>query len=1072
MVPPDVRPHLLPVTLTAAAFALLAFGGIKLSADPQHFAAIWWSNAVLLGALLRAPRERQAALLCACLASGVAANWLCGVPFGRTLAFSSINIAEAGAAFLLLARGREGRRGSRLDLADIGDLRRFFVVAGLAAPAGSGLLATLIMSAGTGAAQWAVWPNWWATAALGLLIGTPLVTAGIDAMASRRRPAVGIGEAVTVMGAGLIGAAAVFAQPGYPLLFLVGPLVVLTAFRLGTAGTALLIAGIAVIGITETALGRGPIAHLDAGMSAKLFTLQLFFLTCFVMGLPVSAMLAGFTRTRGELKERRDFGQQMLENMREVIFRSDAAGKWVFLNPAWETLTGHRVRDSLGRPSTELMHPDDLPAALAMRERLHAGDLPETLVQRRFLTADGRCRHVEVSVRALMTADGRFDGTIGNLRDVTESHIADQALRTSERRFQTLADLAPVGLFKTDARGGWTYVNRHFLALSGLTEEQALGFGWLSSVLPEDRARIVAERPAIGAARRPVNREIDLRHSDGSIRHVHSTAAPLIDDTGRLEGYLGVTVDLTDRKRAEENLAESEAQLKLLATNATDAVFRLALDGTCRYASPSVREVIGVDPRHLVGFNMVDRFHPDDDAGVKASWARLRDGAIDRTVLTYRSRPMDPPDTWRWLEANCGLVRDEQGGPQEVIVSIRDITERKRLELDLAAARDQAEVAAQAKADFLANMSHEIRTPMNGVIGFTELLLASELTDEQRRYLRMVAESGRAMMRLLNDILDLSKIEAGHMTVAAEAMDVCHCVRGCLQLMVPLATRKGLTLDWYREDAVPERILGDDLRFRQILLNLLGNAVKFTATGSVGVYLRVRDGARLEIEVRDTGIGIAPERREKIFEQFVQADVSIARQYGGTGLGLTISGKLARLLGGVLRVESVEGHGTSFFLCLPLVAAEVEEPAPPAPEPTPVIAETVGLRVLLAEDHQINQLLTTAMLDRLGARVEIAGDGAAAVAAVAAAGDDPFALVLMDMQMPHVDGLEATRRIRAAGVGPDAMPIVALTANAFGEDVEACLAAGMQAHLAKPLQLAQLAEALRMWTGPRAALAA
>ena len=1057
----------LVVALTAGLFATLAAVGLTLAANPTRIAPVWLANAVLLGTMLRSARGRQVALVAACCVANVLVNRAYAVPLGRSVAFAVINMAEVGLAFALLTRRR-----AMPDLTAIGDLGRFVLIAGVIAPATSGLLATGLLGIGAGASWPVAWASWAATSALGLLIGTPMVVALMDASRPAARPSVRPVEAVGVLLVGLLGTAAVFAQSGYPLLFLVGPLVVLTAFRLGTPGTALLIAGIVVIGTAETAAGHGPVAHIGGGMHAKLLVLQVFFLTSFAMGLPVCALLAGLARTRRELKQRRDFGQSMLENMREVIFRTDADGRWVFLNPAWEQLTGHRVADSLGQPTTRLLHPDDLVAARDLYPRIVTGDVPETLLHQRFLRADGECRHVEVSVRAMWTSDGRFDGTIGNIRDVSERHRADQALRDSESRFQTLADHAPVGLFRQDEAGALTYLNEQFSTLTGLSTERALGLGWLQALLPADRDRLRAEWPRVAATRAPSSSDLAFRHGDGTVRWVHSSAAPLFGDDGAVSGYIGVVIDITERKLAEMRLGESESQLKLLATNATDAVFRLALDGTCLYASPSVGEVIGVDPRALVGFNMIDRFHPDDDAIVRHAWERLRAGELDRTVLTYRSQPMDRPYTWRWLEANCGLVRAADGAPQEAIVSIRDITDRKALELDLAAARDEAQVAAQAKADFLANMSHEIRTPMNGVIGFTELLLASDVDAEQRRYLRMVAESGRAMMRLLNDILDLSKIEAGHMMVASEPMDIAHSVRGCLQLMVPQATRKGLELDWYRDDDVPEHVLGDDLRVRQILLNLLGNAVKFTGKGSVGVYLRVTPQKRLEIEVRDTGIGIAPERQQKIFEQFVQADVSIARQYGGTGLGLAISGRLARLLGGELRVESVVGAGTSFYLCLPLRPADVESVARPAPAPpAPTIAPN-GPRVLLAEDHEINQMLTSAMLDRLGCRVVVARDGAEAVAAVAGSEDDPFALVLMDMQMPQVDGLEATRRIRASGVNADTLPIVALTANAFGDDVEACLTAGMQDHLAKPLQLAQLTEVLGAWTGERRARAA
>ncbi len=1047
--------------------AALAWTGIAIAANPQAIAPVWLANAAVLGVLLRSPAARRIPLLVGFFASSVAVNFATGRPAALAFGFGLVNLVEVSAVFALLSRERR----SWLDLTAMPDLLRFLGVAGVLVPAGPGLLAPLLLSAAAGRFLPGVWLSGWTTDALGLLIGTPTVIALSDA--TRHRPTLRqLAEGAAVVAAGTAVVGGVFVQPWYPLLFLAGPMVVLAAFRLGTGGTALLSAVIAAIATAATTAGIGPVAQLIGDTDARLLILQIFFLANFALGLPVSALLAGLQRTRAELKRRRDLSQSMLENMREVIFRTDADGRWVFLNPAWEQLTGFPVATSLGWRTTRLLHPDDRASANRIYPRLISGEVQELLLRQRFHGADGECRHIEVSVRALRGADGVFEGTIGNIRDVTENHRAEAALRESERRFQVLADHAPVGLFQMNSHGGVTYVNPHFEELSGLTAEQAMGPGWLDALLPADRERLVRQWPAVAATRAPSSDDFNFFHRDGSARAVHTTGAPVIDETGEVTGYIGVAIDITERQRAEAELAESQAQLQLLATNATDAVFRLSLDGICLYASPSVGPVIGIAPRHLIGQSMLSRFHPEDEAQVMSAWRALTAGHVESTVLTYRSQPMDAPNSWRWLEANSGLVRDADGRPQEVIVSIRDITERKALELDLAHARDEAQVAAQAKADFLANMSHEIRTPMNGVIGFTELLLASDPNPEQRKYLRMLAESGRGMMRLLNDILDLSKIEAEHMVVAAEPMDVRHAARGCLQLVVPQAVRKGLALECRFEDDVPEHLLGDDLRFRQILLNLLGNAVKFTSSGTVGLHARVTETGRLELEVRDTGIGIAPERLGQIFEQFVQADVSIARHYGGTGLGLAISGKLARLLGGELRVESVEGRGTSFFLCLPLVGTDAPASPAPAPEPAPAAASTSAPRVLLAEDHEINQVLTSAMLDRLGCRVDVAADGAAAVAAVSAAHGDPFGLVLMDIQMPGVDGLEATRRIRAAGWSGDALPIVALTANAFGEDVEACLAAGMQGHLAKPLQLGQLAEALRQWTGRAVRVAA
>lgn len=513
----------------------------------------------------------------------------------------------------------------------------------------------------------------------------------------------------------------------------------------------------------------------------------------------------------------------------------------------------------------------------------------------------------------------------------------------------------------------------------------------------------------------------------------------------------------------------AEAQLALLAENATDAVFRIDLSGIITYASPSTEEVIGVPPEIAVGKHVATQVHPDDRQKVLDFYAELTSGRIDQGIVANRIHRRGRGGADCWIETSCGLVRDDSTGqPVEVIASLRDVTKRKHLEFELEGARTRAEAAASAKSSFLANMSHEIRTPMNGVLGFADLLLNSGLTEQQQRYAQLIADSGKAMMRLLNDILDISKIEAGQMQIAPERVDFRHALRNCVKLIEPAAAQKGLQLRFEVEPELPIFVLIDGLRLRQIVLNLLGNAVKFTERGSVS--LEARRGwhngrANIEITVADTGIGIPADRQSAIFEQFVQAEGSTARRFGGTGLGLSISSQLATLMGGTLVLESEEGRGTSFTLRVPLALADAAD-ARAAPTEQREDQPERTLRILLAEDHDVNQTLMEAMLARLGHESSTVADGSQALhAAIAASRSDaPFDLVLMDMQMPVMDGLEATRAIRAAGLDPRALPILALTANAYADDIAACLAAGMQAHLAKPIQLADLGAAIRRWT--------
>ncbi|MEG3145148.1 PAS domain S-box protein [Sphingomonas sp. RT2P30] len=752
------------------------------------------------------------------------------------------------------------------------------------------------------------------------------------------------------------------------------------------------------------------------------------------------------------------------------IFRTDPFGFCTYVNDAWLGISGLDAASALGAGWVDAIHADDR-ASVHETWMEAIGNGKRFRGRFRFHRRGESPRWVDLMSAPEVEDGGTIAGFIGVAIDVSEQHRANAALIESERRFEALANLAPAGIFRSDANGKCTYINPMWLRMSGLTAVQAVGDGWGTAVHPDDVER-VARTWAEAVVRRDTYRdEYRWLHPDGHCTWVDVLGGPELAANGDLLGFIGVTLDITDRKHAEGKLAERDAQLSLLATHATDAILHLDLTGRCIYASPSSRDVLGIDPKYLVGHAMLTRFHPDDEQAVLDAYASLTSGRNERIVVAYRSERHGSPGDYVWLEANSGVVRDAvTGDPKEVISSIRDITDRKTLELALLEARVRAEVAAAAKAEFLANMSHEIRTPMNGVMGFTELLLDSEQTEEQHRYTQLIADSGRAMMRLLNDILDISKIESGKMGIASEPFDLRHKLDGCIKLMEPVASAKGVALTLTVDPNLPNVVVGDPLRVRQIVLNLLGNALKFTDRGSVrvDVMLDPDTEATMRIDVTDSGIGIPADRLEVIFQQFAQSDSSTARKYGGTGLGLSISSDLTKLMHGTLTVESEVGVGTTFTLRLPFASGPDTPAVPTVDEGEARLAapdRRATPRVLIAEDHDINQELMRTMAARAGMDADIADNGQQAIemVAVAAASGRPYQLVLMDVQMPVVDGLEATRRIRAAGYDAKSLPIVALTANAYADDRKACLEAGMQAHLAKPVRLRDLAAVLTDW---------
>ena len=555
----------------------------------------------------------------------------------------------------------------------------------------------------------------------------------------------------------------------------------------------------------------------------------------------------------------------------------------------------------------------------------------------------------------------------------------------------------------------------------------------------------------------------DLTNAISELAHERKRADHLQRQMLRLQQELevlrGAARDASNsRLLAEEELDDTRDRLQLALDAAQLALWEWNLRTGVVYLNARWSEMMGdvaMDAHTPIG-DLMERIHPDDLTHLQQQLGQATNGTLQRYEVQFRIRTLD--NEWLWLESH-GMVSDQDalGQPLRLIGICADIRERKRLEQATEAARSQAESANRAKTEFLANVSHEVRTPLNGLMGLIRLLMDSPLDGEQSHWLKLMDESAHTLLGLLNDILDLSKIEAGKMDIETTVFDVADVVEKTCAPHLAQASGKALLFDVDLHPGLPVQVRGDPGRLRQVLANLLSNAVKFTPQGG---HIRVSaapDGAdRVRFEVADTGIGITPTQQARIFDAFTQADASTTRKFGGTGLGLAISARLVTLMGGHIELDSVSGRGSRFHFSLPMPAQQ-GRPTDSMPLSAPMeLAEVQaqqhtfeGLRVLVAEDHPVNELLMRQLLKRLGCITTVAKNGLEAVAAWQRGG---FDLIMMDVQMPELSGLDATAEIRAQeGNGPRHIPIVAVTANAMSGDQEACLRAGMDAYTSKPV---------------------
>jgi len=665
-----------------------------------------------------------------------------------------------------------------------------------------------------------------------------------------------------------------------------------------------------------------------------------------------------------------------------------------------------------------------------------------------------------------------FDGAAAEL--ATDLHVEAtnrliEALVDAEKRMRRRIELLSDAVFETDAAGRLVFLSSAWSQIAGQGVDACQGRPLVELAVPEDREALLA---ALSPARHGFRVRVRFQRPEGRVVPTLVVTAPI--ESG---GVVGVVQDITQTVASQEELS----MLSIVASSTDNYVVITDAVGNTEWVNPAfeqktgymLREIIGRRPGHVLQGPATD----------KATVARLRDAIAAGRSVREELVNYAKDGTSYWVQLQITPVRNDRGLVERFISVQIDVTAAKDHEREmqqqraaleaavlkrtaqLAKAKEEAEVAARAKGSFVANMSHEMRTPLNAITGLTRLLGGTELNSAQSDYVQKIASAAGVLMRTVSDVLDFSRVEADAVVLEAAAFRLSSMLRSVDAVVGTLAGEKGLGFVMLLDPDLPEKVVGDRFRLEQVLINLAGNAVKFTDRGSVTVGVHsapARGGVGVAFEIADTGPGIEPGEVQRLFLPFTQADSSTSRMYGGTGLGLAIVQRLVGLMGGTVQVDSQPGIGSTFrftleFGTLP-VGHSVGDPTGAIPRSTGT--KLLGTRVLVAEDNQFNQQVVAELLESEGARVTVASNGTEALERVASGA--LFDVVLMDVQMPGMDGMECTRRMRALDGGAELL-VIAMTANAFDANRVACLAAGMNDFETKPVDLERLCGTIAKW---------
>jgi len=820
--------------------------------------------------------------------------------------------------------------------------------------------------------------------------------------------------------------------------------------------------------------------HVTHQGMEELAVLQFLMLILALTALILGAIIGERKKVEQRLAEEEERIRLILESTGEGIYGIDTHGVCTFINPAALRMLGFSSRDQVLGLDGHLLfhhsHADGTPFAIqdcriveAFRSRKGTHSDDEV-----FWRSDGTSFPVEYWSHPLLR-DGQAIGSVVTFLDISQRRSYERAIRESEQKFRAVFEGAEFGIAVSELKGDRVTVNPAYRHMLGCTADEMRSLSIFDKLThPDD---VESDQNSF---KRLATGEVDHLHldkryllRDGQLVWATVKLSLVRDAAGTPQYILGLAADITERKRAEEELRASERHLRAFIEYAPVAV--AMFDREIRYLAASRRWITdyGFGHSDLTGICLYDLI-----PNLPEKWRESH-----RRGLAGEKQHLGE-DVWiradgaeQWVSSSVYPWSDPQGNVGGIIISAEDISQRKLNEQLLHDAKLAAETANAAKSTFLANMSHEIRTPLNGILGMTELVLDTQLTEAQRENLSLVHFSADSLLSIINDILDFSKIEAGKLDIELIPFQLRGSLQQILKTCAIRAQHKGLQFSFNAPTDVPDSLIGDPGRLRQVLLNLIGNAIKFTERGQILVAVAaafpVKGRVLLHFGVKDTGIGIPTETQEKIFAAFSQADGSMARKYGGTGLGLAICVRLVGMMGGRIWVESVPQKGSIFHFTLDLALAAKETiatgdqlglqgAASQTSSPLAASPETFagnGCRVLLVEDNAVNRTLAQHLLEKRGFEVSIAVDGKQAIAATQNA---EFDLILMDIQMPEMDGFQATAEIRKCEkLTSRRTPIIALTAHALKEDRERCLSAGMDAYVTKPIRPAELFQVIQ-----------